>query len=168
MLSSDKFVLKYFQTIPKYYLLDTDSNVIICNYGMGTGKTATAIYAVTYYYQKIKQNCEIMNNIIESKLPQITRGIFERNGAYYNQDLSENMKTTFRNIINIDLRKYLKFIYCPTLIIWGENDTSTPLKDGILMNKRRNNSGLIVLKKGTHFVYLEYPFYILKIILEFF
>ena len=84
------------------------------------------------------------------------------------KDLDENMKASFRNIVNTDLRKYLKYIYCPTLLIWGENDTATPLKDGILMNKKIPNSGLIIIKKGTHFVYLEYPFYIIKIILEFF
>ncbi len=84
------------------------------------------------------------------------------------KDLSSNMKNTFNNIINADLRKYLKYIYTPSLLIWGEKDTSTPLKDGKLMNRKINNSGLITIKKGTHFVYLEYPFYILKIILFFF
>ena len=84
------------------------------------------------------------------------------------KDLDINIKKTFNNIVNTDLRKYLKYIYNPTLLIWGENDTATPLKDGKLMNKRINNSGLITIKKGTHFVYLEYPFYILKIILFFF
>ena len=85
---------------------------------------------------------------------------------YKNLDI--NMKKTFNNIVNTDLRKYLKYIYTPTLLIWGEIDTSTPLKDGKLMNKIISNSGLITIKKGTHFVYLEYPFYILKIILFFF
>lgn len=84
------------------------------------------------------------------------------------KDISSNMKNTFNNIINTDLRKYLKYIYTPSLLIWGEKDTSTPLKDGKLMNRKINNSGLITIKKGTHFVYLEYPFYILKIILFFF
>ncbi len=80
------------------------------------------------------------------------------------KSLNNYQKTTFSNIINTDLRKYLKYISCPTLLIWGESDTSTPLKDGKLMNKKIYNSGLITIKKGTHFVYLEYPLYVLKII----
>lgn len=84
------------------------------------------------------------------------------------KNLNNIERITFNNIIREDLRKYLKYIYCPTILIWGDNDTSTPLKDGVLMNKKILDSSLIVIKKGTHFVYLEYPFYILKIILTFF
>ena len=80
------------------------------------------------------------------------------------RNLNEIERKTFSNIIKTDLRKYLKYVYCPTLLIWGENDSSTPLKDGKLMNKKIKDSGLIIIKKGTHFVYLEYPLYILNII----
>lgn len=86
----------------------------------------------------------------------------------YNNITSEYMRNTFKNIVNNDLSKYLKYIYTPTLLIWGELDNSTPIKDGQYMNKKIDNSGLITLKKGTHFVYLEYPFYILNIIKNFF
>lgn len=84
------------------------------------------------------------------------------------KNLTNIERGTFRNIVNEDLKQYLKYIYCPTLLIWGEKDKETPLKHGTIMNKKIKNSGLISLKKGTHFVYLEYPLYILKIILEFF
>ena len=94
--------------------------------------------------------------------------LFNKYSSEDYKNLNDNMKETFKNVVNKDLRKYLKYIYCPTLLIWGENDISTPLKDGILMNKKIPNSAIITLKKGTHYVYLEYPFYILKIILEFF
>ena len=94
--------------------------------------------------------------------------LFNKYSSNDYRNLNDNMKKTFRNIINKDLRKELKYICCPTLLIFGEKDTETPLKDGIIMNKKIPNSGLITIKKGTHFVYLEYPFYILKIILEFF
>lgn len=42
-------------------------------------------------YIKIKQNSEKMNNIIKNKYSSLTRGVFERDGAYYNQDINENM-----------------------------------------------------------------------------
>ena len=84
------------------------------------------------------------------------------------KELNDLQKKTFSNIINFDLKKYIIYIYCPTILIWGEKDTSTLLKDGKYMNKRIKDSALITLKKGTHFVYLEYPFYILNIIKNFF
>ena len=52
-----------------------------------------------------------------------------------------------------------------TLIIWGENDESTPIKDAYKMNKLIKSSGLVVIKGASHFCYLEYPGYI-KVILD--
>lgn len=65
------------------------------------------------------------------------------------------MHKTFKNIINEDLKKYYKNIDEETLIIWGEKDQDTPLKDAYLLNKIINNSGLIIYNNSTHFSYLE-------------
>ena len=50
------------------------------------------------------------------------------------KELNNNMHQTFKNIVNVDLKHYLKDIKSKTLIIWGNKDTSTPLKDAIIMN----------------------------------
>lgn len=81
-------------------------------------------------------------------------------------DLNMNMHNTFKNIINLDLKPYLKYIKSKALIIWGNNDTFTPLKDGLFMNKLIKNSELIILDKATHFSYLDYPVLINRIIFE--
>lgn len=83
----------------------------------------------------------------------------------YNQ-LSKNMLNTFKNIVNIDLKPYLKYIDSKVLIIWGNKDTSTPLKDAFTMNKLINNSELIILNNANHFSYLNYPDLVNNIILE--
>ena len=70
-------------------------------------------------------------------------------------NLDKNMYITFKNIVNEDLRKYIKNIKEKTLIIWGKLDEDTPIKDGYYLNKRIKNSKLIVYEKSTHFVYLE-------------
>ncbi len=80
------------------------------------------------------------------------------------KELNSNMYQTFKNIVNIDLKCYLKDIKAKVLIIWGNKDISTPLKDGITMHKQIDNSELIVLDKATHFSYLDYPILINKII----
>ena len=76
--------------------------------------------------------------------------------------LNNNMRKTFSNIVNEDLTNYLKDIDIETLLIWGENDQDTPLNDGILMNKLIKDSGLVTIKNGTHYVYLDAPFYVNK------
>ena len=80
------------------------------------------------------------------------------------KELNSNMYQTFKNIVNIDLKCYLKDIKAKVLIIWGNKDISTPLKDGITMHKQIDNSELIVLDQATHFSYLDYPILINKII----
>lgn len=84
------------------------------------------------------------------------------------KDIPNIMKKTFQNIIQEDLKKYYKNIKNETLIIWGEKDIDTPLKDGIFLRKNIKNSALIIYKNSQHFSYLENPLLTLKIIETFF
>lgn len=83
------------------------------------------------------------------------------------KNLDQNIRTTFIKVINEDLTKYLKNISTSTLLIWGEYDKDTPLDDGKLMNIKIEDSGLVIIPNAGHFPYLEYPYYVTKIILEF-
>ena len=83
------------------------------------------------------------------------------------QNLPNGMHQTFKNIINEDLTNYIKLIPSECLIIWGKQDTSTPLKDAYKIKKLIKNSALIVFPNGNHFPYLQYPYLINKIIYEF-
>jgi pimeloyl-ACP methyl ester carboxylesterase len=64
------------------------------------------------------------------------------------------LQDTFLKIINEDLTENAKKIMTPTLLIWGEDDTETPLSDGQRFSRLINNSQLEVLKAG-HFVHKE-------------
>lgn len=73
------------------------------------------------------------------------------------KSIPQSMQKTFQNIIKEDLKKHYKKINTETLIIWGENDIDTPLKDGILIKRLIKNSEIIVYKNSNHFAYLNYP-----------
>lgn len=66
------------------------------------------------------------------------------------KDLDENIKQTMVNLINADLRPILPQIQTPTLIIWGREDKTTPLSDGILMNGLIKNSKLEIIRDARH------------------
>lgn len=83
------------------------------------------------------------------------------------KELNNCMKKTFKNIIQENLKYYLKDINTETLLIWGKYDDATPLKDGRIMNRLIKNSELIIFPNGNHFVYLQYPIIINNIINEF-
>ena len=57
--------------------------------------------------------------------------------------------------VNYNQKKSLKKIKVETLIIWGENDNVTPLKDAYLMHKKIKSSGLVIVPNAGHFVYLD-------------
>ena len=93
--------------------------------------------------------------------------LFNKSSSSDYQSLEENMRQTFKNIVNLDLTKYLSSINTNTLILWGEKDIDTPLKDGKLMHKKITNSELIIFPNCTHYCYLENTYVIIKIILCF-
>lgn len=81
--------------------------------------------------------------------------------------LPENMHQTFKNIVNENLKKYIKYIKEETLILWGEHDLDTPLKDAMYLNKKIKNSALITLPRAGHFSYIEYRELTINIIEKF-
>lgn len=63
---------------------------------------------------------------------------------------ASKMRKTFTHIVSENLQTYLDKINVPTLIVWGENDTITPLGIGIKIQKLIANSKLIIIPNETH------------------
>ena len=78
--------------------------------------------------------------------------------------LSNNMKETFKNIVNYHLDGILNEINQDTLIIFGKKDKETPLYMAKRLKKGIKNSALILLN-GGHFAYLE-NFYTFSMIIK--
>ena len=65
------------------------------------------------------------------------------------------MRQTMVRCINEDLTALLPADPVPTLLIWGELDTATPLRDGRLMEQRIPDAGLVVLPGAGHFAFAQ-------------
>lgn len=68
------------------------------------------------------------------------------------------LRQTLVSLVNTDLRDILENIKCPTLLIWGENDTATPLSDAKIIESKIGDCGLCVIKGTGHFSFCEKPF----------
>ncbi|MBQ4120113.1 MAG: alpha/beta hydrolase [Clostridia bacterium] len=68
------------------------------------------------------------------------------------------LRQTLVSLVNTDIRDILHKISCPTLLIWGENDTATPLSDAKIIESLIPDCGLCVLKDSGHFAFCEKPF----------
>ena len=77
------------------------------------------------------------------------------------------LRQTLVKAVNEDLRHYMPKITAPTLLIWGDNDTATPLSDAKIMNSLIPDSGLCVIKGGGHFSFIDSPYEVNAIISSF-
>ena len=66
-----------------------------------------------------------------------------------------DLRPTFVQVVNEDLRPLLPQVAAPTLLVWGENDDSTPVSDARIMQAEMPNASLIVLQNAGHFSYLD-------------
>ena len=70
----------------------------------------------------------------------------------------EVLRKTLVSLVNTDIRDVLPNIKCPTLLIWGDNDTATPLADAKIIESLIADAGLCVIKGTGHFSFVERPF----------
>ena len=67
------------------------------------------------------------------------------------------MKATLTKAVNEDLTPLFPRISAPTLLVWGTNDTATPLSDALRMEKEIPDAGLVRCEGAGHFSFLERP-----------
>jgi len=72
-------------------------------------------------------------------------------------EANDTMKKTMSNLIAADLSSELIKIKTPTLIIWGEDDQSTPLYQGKKMKQLIPDSHFVSLKNANHSPFVAFP-----------
>lgn len=72
------------------------------------------------------------------------------------------MKKMLVYAVNYNQRRVFRCIKCETLIIWGDYDKSTPLKDGKLINRLIKGSELVVIPDSGHFPFIDNYSYFMK------
>ncbi len=70
---------------------------------------------------------------------------------------SPRMRAIMSRVVNEDLKHCMPAIKCPTLMIWGENDTATPLADAKTMERLIEGSGLVSFPGCGHYSFLDNP-----------
>lgn len=85
-----------------------------------------------------------------AKIPVVKKGVYKVLGAQDYNQAPPNMRLTMQNMLNADKMINLAKITTPTTIIWGENDTATPLQDGRTMNNLLKGSTLHVVRGARH------------------
>ena len=96
----------------------------------------------------------VVKNYTEDLLSK-TRQFF---GSSDYNNAPEVMRKTLVSLVNSDISDLLPNIKCPSLLIWGSNDTAVPLSDAKKMEKLIPDAGLCVLEGCSHFAFVEKPY----------
>jgi len=102
---------------------------------------------------------------IFSYLPFLRKAFYKfivRNSDYsYVQGI---MKDIYLKIIKTDLSGLLEKVNVPTVIIWGEKDNITPLRQGKIINQKIKNSQLKIIPEAGHNLNLKNPEELVKLV----
>lgn len=80
-----------------------------------------------------------------------------RRGSSDYAGASPMMRRILSKVVNEDLTDRLPMISAPTLLIWGENDTATPLSDAKIMARLIPDAGLVSFPGCGHYSFLDNP-----------
>lgn len=103
-------------------------------------KTLRFLYKSLFFWIKDEKKMERFYNKFGSRDYQDSQGV---------------MRKILVTVVNENLLPLLCKIKVPTLLIWGDKDTATPLYMGKIMEKEINDSGLVVLEGSSHYSYLD-------------
>lgn len=128
-------------------------------------KKSLTVRLKIYIYKLCKKILQLkpIKKLFPSSLSKL-KNIF---GSEDYKNASPILKQSLVQLINEDLKKCLPNINAPTLLIWGENDTATPLSDAKIMEKLIPDSGLVSIKNCSHYVFIENSIYVNTIISNF-
>lgn len=81
-----------------------------------------------------------------------------RRGSADYQSASPRMRAILSKVVNEDLCHVMPAIKAPTLLIYGENDTATPVRDAKKIESLVPDAGLVVFPGCGHYSFLDNPY----------
>ncbi len=140
LVTSEKTTLE----VPKIILIDS------------AGLIRKKSFSQKFKIAKFKIAKKIFGTKLGEKLfPGFIEKMRKKNGSADYAAASPVMRKSMVSVINEDLFANLSQIKSPTLLIWGENDTDTPMYHAKTMEKTIPDAGLVIIPQGGHFSFLS-------------
>lgn len=112
-------------------------------------KRGLSYYVKVYTYKLCK--------LLLTPFPEMKKRYQAGKGSADYRNASPMMKQILSKTVNTDLTPLLPKISAPTLLVWGEKDTATPLYMAKIMEKQMQDAGLFVIQGAGHFAFAEQP-----------
>jgi pimeloyl-ACP methyl ester carboxylesterase len=111
-------------------------------------------YLKVYSYKFAKQ---LVNCLPEKIRTELLLELQQYFGSSDYKNAHPVLRQILVKVVNEDLSPLLPKINVPTLLIWGENDTTTPLAEAKVMEKNIPDVGLVIIKGAGHYCFLDKP-----------
>jgi pimeloyl-ACP methyl ester carboxylesterase len=108
--------------------------------------------------------------LLSAPLPNgLKRKLRQKTYAAVGSDLLvvEGLEETFKKVVSQDIRADAANISVPTLLIYGDQDQSTPDSHGEILHKAMHDSKLFIIAGAGHFIHQEHPEEVEQLIEEF-
>lgn len=112
-------------------------------------------YGKVYSYKAAKKLYPLIYGKRRAQI-KIDQARAKRGSSDYN-DATPRMRAILSKCVNEDLCAVMPQIQAPTLLIWGENDTATPLADAKRMERLIPDAGLVAFPGCGHYSFLDNP-----------
>lgn len=119
-------------------------------------RRSLSYYAKVYSYKLAKKIYPLV--IGKEKAERIIEAMRSQRGSSDYNNCSPMMRQVMVRVVNTDLRRHMRKISAPTLLVWGENDTATPMRDARIMLKTIPGAGLISFPGAGHFSFVDNPY----------
>lgn len=129
-------------------------------------KRSLKYYYKVYKFKTIKKIIYLLYG--KKKAEEIIETIRSKSGSSDYRNSSPVMRKVMSICVNEDLKFAMPEIQSPTLLIWGEKDTATPLSDALTMERLIPDAGLVAFPEAGHYSFLDNPSGFKAVINEFF
>ena len=104
---------------------------------------------------------------LKAMFPDAVENMRKKRGSADYNSATPIMRQTLVKVVNEDLTELLPNIKASSLLIWGTNDTATPLSDGEKMEKLIPDAGLVKVQGAGHYSFLEAPELVSRVVKSF-
>ncbi len=133
---------------------DVDKLILVDAAGVKPKRKMSYYYKV-YSYKLMKRLTRMVYG--REKAEAIIAARRARSGSDDYNNASPRMKAILSKVVNEDLRGVMPGIKAPTLLVWGENDTATPMRDARIMERLIPEAGLVSFPGCGHYSFLDNP-----------
>jgi len=131
------------------HLVDAAQLILVASSGINLPKS-WEIRGKIFCYKLLKKLAAVPG--LKNFFAKIIAAYQNQAGSSDYRNSSGMMRKIMVKVVNQDLRDLLPRIAVPTTLIWGEQDQSTPLAAGKLMQQLIPNSQIIILENCGHFL----------------